>query len=187
MIGMFASSLELSKQQNIFPITPPDITEIIKIGELSSLSSWTYSDYLDEIQRKESVGFVYKNSIKSIKGNDEFESRDIFGFIISRLLNTQSHIHPQEYTEISECEILNIAVHPLFRAKGIGQKLFAATVNRCLSQKVESIWLEVRKNNVEAVNFYQKNGFEVIYTRKNYYHNPLEDALVMKAALTEKG
>lgn len=47
------------------------------------------------------------------------------------------------------------------------------------SQKIVSIFLEVRASNQEARLFYEKFGFQVIGTRKNYYQHPQEDAIMM--------
>jgi ribosomal-protein-alanine N-acetyltransferase len=48
----------------------------------------------------------------------------------------------------------------------------------------ESIWLEVRESNTAALTFYQKNDFNRMYTRKNFYTNPSENAIVMKRNLS---
>ena len=41
------------------------------------------------------------------------------------------------------------------------------------------VTLEVRKSNLVAINLYQKLGFEIVGTRKNYYFDNREDALIM--------
>jgi ribosomal protein S18 acetylase RimI-like enzyme len=174
----------LLRVQNIFPLMVRDIPQIINIGGQSNLSKWTYADYADEVKRRDSISLAYKSNVDTVSLPDR---ENISGFIVSRLIMPMNSINKKydsdDFQHTGECEILNIAVHPAFRRNGIGRKLFEATVEKCLSQNVESIWLEVRKNNDEAVSFYKKNGFEVIYTRKDYYQNPVDDALVMKAAL----
>ena len=43
---------------------------------------------------------------------------------------------------------------------------------------VKEVFLEVRKSNLEAINFYKKYNFKQIGVRKDYYKDPIENALV---------
>ncbi|MDO5061114.1 MAG: GNAT family N-acetyltransferase [Actinomycetaceae bacterium] len=52
-------------------------------------------------------------------------------------------------------------------------------------RRVERLLLEVRRSNQPAISLYEKLGFEVAGEIKRYYRNPVEDALVMIAELTE--
>jgi ribosomal protein S18 acetylase RimI-like enzyme len=155
------------------------IEQVMTLAKICDLSVWTFSDYLDEINRTDCIGFVSINT-------DAPLNQPINGFIVSRLIrpiNYQSINSNQKNTELAECEILNIGVLPTMQRKGIGQKLLDATVLEGLRYNAVSVWLDVRAGNKNAFEFYRKNDFEVIYTRKNYYQNPVEDALVMKASL----
>ncbi|MCL2813080.1 MAG: ribosomal protein S18-alanine N-acetyltransferase [Oscillospiraceae bacterium] len=78
-----------------------------------------------------------------------------------------------------EIEILNIAVKKSLRRKKIATGLFGAALEYAKSQKAERLFLEVRKSNEGALKLYQKLGFQTVGTRKNYYANPREDALLM--------
>lgn len=70
-------------------------------------------------------------------------------------------------------EIMKIAVLPEYRNRGVARKLLEKI-------KIKDIFLEVRQSNEPAINFYLKNGFEKISTRKNYYKDNDEDAIIMK-------
>ena len=83
-----------------------------------------------------------------------------------------------------EAELYNIAVKKEFRNLGIGQALLDNFLLRARKSLVSTIRLEVRETNLSAVKFYQKNGFAKIYTRKNFYQNPAENASVMSRELT---
>ncbi|WP_411575290.1 ribosomal protein S18-alanine N-acetyltransferase [Streptococcus sp. CSL10205-OR2] len=74
-----------------------------------------------------------------------------------------------------ELEITNIAVKSAFQNKGFGAALLQQLLN-----KPEAVFLEVRASNHKGQAFYQKNGFQVVGERKNYYHDPIEDAVIMK-------
>lgn len=64
------------------------------------------------------------------------------------------------------CEINYIAVEKECRRMGIAQKLLDYVI---LNNDFNSISLEVRVDNKEAVNFYLKNGFEIVSIREKYY------------------
>ena len=70
---------------------------------------------------------------------------------------------------------MKIAVSKEYRRKGIGEKL----IKYIFSLIQMPIMLEVRENNKGAIEFYRKNGFEQIATRKNYYTDTGEAAYIM--------
>ncbi|MBJ8326189.1 ribosomal protein S18-alanine N-acetyltransferase [Streptococcus pacificus] len=74
-----------------------------------------------------------------------------------------------------ELEITNIAVKSAFQNKGFGKALLQQLVD-----KPEVVFLEVRASNIKGQTFYQNNGFKPVGKRPNYYHNPTEDAVIMK-------
>ncbi len=75
-----------------------------------------------------------------------------------------------------EREILNIAVHPDFRRRGIARTLLEAECNRNLA----NCFLEVRASNKAARELYSVMGFTEEGLRREYYDNPLESGIVMK-------
>lgn len=91
------------------------------------------------------------------------ENGRVAGFIVTR------RVAPDE------CEILNVAVDPACRRRGIG-KLLAA---RALAAAPGRWFLEVRASNVSAIALYTALGFQPAGRRENYYHDPSEAAIVM--------
>ena len=61
--------------------------------------------------------------------------------------------------------------------------LVGALCDELISQKMESLTLEVRASNEPAIKLYTKLGFEIIGRRPRYYVNPQEDALIMRKEL----
>ena len=98
---------------------------------------------------------------------------EIVGFIVARLI-TQLDVK-------GEVEIYNIAVRKDLRRAGIGKKLLQAVLAEVGGKISGHVWLEVRRSNVSARKFYEANGFKVFGERKNFYTNPLEDAILMCA------
>ncbi|HZT29670.1 MAG TPA: ribosomal protein S18-alanine N-acetyltransferase [Bryobacteraceae bacterium] len=75
-----------------------------------------------------------------------------------------------------EAEILNLAVAPEFRRRGVARGLFEALQKR----RSGHLYLEVRESNQEARKFYQMLGFQEVGRRDGYYDQPPEAAIVMK-------
>ena len=80
---------------------------------------------------------------------------------------------------LDECELLNFAVLKGSRGRGIGKELLNASLSDEFV-KNSNVFLEVRESNETALFLYKKMGFEIIGTRKKYYENPTEDAVLMK-------
>lgn len=82
-----------------------------------------------------------------------------------------------------ECDMMNLAVSPDFRGRGIALSLVEALISRLIAQDIEALMLEVRESNTPAIRLYEKLGFSVVGTRPNYYFHPKENALIMRKEL----
>jgi [ribosomal protein S18]-alanine N-acetyltransferase len=91
----------------------------------------------------------------------------IYGFLVARVTG-------------DEAEILNMAVDPAHRRKGIGSTLLSAATSAAQAQYAKNIYLEVRESNSAAISFYRRHGFEKTAERREYYRSPTENAVVMK-------
>jgi ribosomal-protein-alanine N-acetyltransferase len=80
---------------------------------------------------------------------------------------------------IDEAELRNIAVDPSHQQKGIARALMAAGIQAMQDFGVRKLFLEVRASNQPALKLYRAVGFSLLYKRHDYYHDPVEDALVM--------
>ena len=81
-----------------------------------------------------------------------------------------------------EGEIYRVAVHPEYRQRGIGYRLLDYAVKTSRGHGLETLFLEVRSKNTAARRLYLAYGFEEIGERKNYYHNPDDNAIIMLKA-----
>lgn len=79
-----------------------------------------------------------------------------------------------------EIHLLSIAVQPELRRKGYAEKLLWKVIERGRERGGRCMILEVRVGNAPAKCFYDKHGFGVIGTRKGYYRETDEDAIVME-------
>jgi ribosomal-protein-alanine N-acetyltransferase len=82
-----------------------------------------------------------------------------------------------------EIHLMNIAVHPLRRGKGLGSHLLNRMIEEGIAKGVETAWLEVRPSNLAAKGLYEKAGFKEISRRPQYYRDTNEDGIVMALSL----
>ena len=86
-------------------------------------------------------------------------------------------------TVFPESDMMNVAVHPDHRRRGIGAILVEALITHLRNMDCENLTLEVRASNEGAIALYEKLGFQQIGLRRNYYRNPKEDALILRKML----
>ena len=86
-------------------------------------------------------------------------------------------------TVLDEADLMNVAVHPAYRRKGIAQALLNELERRLEENGVVTVALEVRASNDSAIRLYEKLGYSLAGIRKNYYFKPKEDALILKKQL----
>ena len=75
---------------------------------------------------------------------------------------------------VGELEITQLAVKKAYQGQGLANRLMGF-----LADRPEGIFLEVRVSNQVAKALYEKHGFQPVGQRKNYYQNPVEDAILM--------
>jgi ribosomal-protein-alanine N-acetyltransferase len=131
-----------------------DIPVVYGIEEICFTTPSTKQDFLNKMYEKDAL-----SKVAVFEGN-------IIGYIC-----VHYHLH--------ESHILNLAVHPDFRRKGVAARLMDEAIRELKRKGCVFMYLKVRVSNTGAQRFYKLLGFEVESTRKKYYDNPDEDALVM--------
>ena len=137
-----------------------DIEAIMEIEDRQFLHPWKKKYFIAEISHDISYFYV---------AEDE-RTKEILGYIIFWIIEEMLELH-------------HIAVSGRHKRKGIGKQLFYFMLKTGEQEKVEEIFLEVRTSNIEAITFYESFGFKLVGTRKDYYNNPREDALIYKLLL----
>ena len=84
---------------------------------------------------------------------------------------------------LGQSDMMNVAVHPDHRRKGIAQALILALCADLQAQGNSCLTLEVRASNAPAIALYEKLGFDTVGRRPNYYRHPKEDALILRKSL----
>ncbi len=142
-----------------------DLAAVLAIEAVSFSNPWSGQTFRGEIQN---------TSISYPLVAVETASRKVVGYII--------------YWQIREdVQINNVAVHPDFRGRGVGEAALRAVLDRVREAGASLVTLEVRSSNTAALNLYRKLGFQALGRRKNYYTNPDEDAEVLGLQIGEAG
>jgi [ribosomal protein S18]-alanine N-acetyltransferase len=81
---------------------------------------------------------------------------------------------------LDQAELGNVAVTAGWRGRGIGECLVEEMIRRADRRGVREIFLEVRPSNPVARRLYERLGFAMVGRRRNYYQEPVEDALVLR-------
>jgi ribosomal-protein-alanine N-acetyltransferase len=131
-----------------------DLPEIVSIETASFTTPWSETLFYNEIFKAIAVSRVAK-----IEGK-------VVGHLCANVILDEGHI-------------LNLAVHPEFRRLGIASSLIKEMIDIMRDRNCRSVFLEVRISNEQARIMYQKFGFSLLGTRKNYYISPVEDAVIM--------
>ena len=133
-----------------------DLNDVLEIEAASFNNPTTREWYERELGRPE-VCFIYVLRTPAVR---------VAAFCAFWRVADQAHIN-------------NLAVRPELRRRGLGSQMLEAVVSEAQQLGAESLTLEVRRSNVAAQRLYLRAGFHEAGVRKNYYTQPIEDALVL--------
>jgi ribosomal-protein-alanine N-acetyltransferase len=138
---------------------PEDIPEILAL-EAGTLSAWSREHLEDELGQPTGFQFVVRRE----------ETERIVAVLCGRVMAV-------------EAEILKITVAESVRRQGVGRQLLDFVLKLYRDKGVKNCFLELRASNTAARNLYEKKGFSIVGTRKKYYREPVEDAIIMQCKL----
>ena len=144
-----------AEEISIDRIREKDLDEIMEIEKVSFPSPWTRRQFSQELEAGSFSHFLVAKKESRVVGYGGF------------------------YLVTDEAHIGNLAVHPHFRRRKIGERLVLAMLERAKSNGAKKVTLEVRAGNIAAQNLYQKLGFAKAATRPGYYRDTKEDAIIM--------
>jgi [ribosomal protein S18]-alanine N-acetyltransferase len=146
------------KVRDFRPVDAEAISEILRLS--SQAAQWPPESYAN-----------LANSPGGLLLVCEAKTR-LIGFVAARQVADQA-------------EILNIAVRPDFRRKGVASALLLGALDAFHRAAVVRIFLELRESNLPARTLYERYGFVPSGRRTSYYTNPTEDALCMLREFTD--
>jgi ribosomal-protein-alanine N-acetyltransferase len=83
-------------------------------------------------------------------------------------------------TVLDEADVMNVAVSPDARRRGVAKALMIALLDVLRQNQVKTLTLEVRASNDPAIALYDTLGFTQAGRRPRYYRHPVEDALILR-------
>ena len=139
----------------IVTMNPAHVAQIAQIEKVCFSDPWSEKSVASELENELSLWLVAE------------EDGQVCGYVGSQPV-------------LGETDMMNVAVHPDFRRRGIAEALVNALVEALKAKGSHCLTLEVRASNSPARALYEKLGFSRIGTRKNYYRNPKEDGLILR-------
>ena len=141
----------------VHPLDPArDLAEVLEIEDASFTNPWTREMYAWELQNRSVCHILVVRTPDCA----------VAGFCAFWLVFDEIHIN-------------NLAIRPRFRGQGIGTALMQHVLAEAKKLGARRATLEVRASNEGARRLYERLGFYVAGTRRNYYSSPVEDALIL--------
>ena len=140
---------------NIVPMNEHHVPQIALLERECFADPWSEQSIASELHNPLSLWLVAQ------------EGQTLLGYVGSQ-------------TCLDETDMMNVAVHPDFRRQGVARALILALTEELKKRGSHCLTLEVRASNDPAPALYESLGFVLVGTRRNYYHNPKEDALILR-------
>ena len=138
----------------------------LSLSELGDIERIEQSAYATPWSRSMFAGELAKPSSVSLGAFDVDAGDRLVGYlIISRYVDAW--------------HVMNVAVAPDFRRRGIAATLLERLFEATEADQRRGYTLEVRVSNLDAIRLYERLGFEARGTRRGYYTDNREDALIM--------
>jgi ribosomal-protein-alanine N-acetyltransferase len=132
-----------------------DMPEVLSIEADGFEFPWSEEDFIRSLRQRNCIGMVAEHDDR------------VVGFMVYELHKTRIHV-------------LNFAVAPGYRRRGVGSQMLAKLTGKLSSQRRTRIVLEVRETNLSAQLFFRENGFRAVSVLKEYYADSPEDAYMMQ-------
>jgi len=146
---------------SISRMTQADVRAVMRIEALSFTTSWPASAFTSELSDNKLAHYFVGRVGDAATG-------DIVAYGGIWVILEDSHI-------------TTIAVHPAWRGKRYGEALLVHLLHEAIERGASWITLEARESNSVAQNLYKKYGFTIVSTRRAYYSDNGENAVVMWA------
>ncbi len=158
----------IQKNYTLRRFCPPDVEAVININRVCLPENYAAYFFIDTFNTLPEAFFVAESQ------------GQVVGYIMCRLEHGFSDLKKLRFAR--KGHIISVAVMPDSRTLGIGYSLVEQALSAFSAHQADECYLEVRTNNVPAINLYKKMGFEVTRTIPRYYFDGF-DAYVMTKPL----
>jgi len=145
----------------IEPMTAADIRAVMRIEALSFSTSWPPSAFQSELNDNKLAHYFVGRV-----GEPQTGQIVAYGGI---------------WVILEDSHVTTVAVHPDWRGKLYGEQILVQLLHEAIGRGASWITLEARQSNAVAQNLYRKYGFVTVSTRRAYYSDNGENAVVMWA------
>ena len=149
------SSLGGEEEVRILPMGLDDLPGVLAIEAVSFPTPWSKRTFMTELTQNLCACYIVARAGRKVVG------------------------YAGMWVLLDEAHVTNIAVHPGWRGKGIGERLMRELMRRARQRGARRATLEVRKSNAVARRLYERLGFVARGVRKGYYTDTNEDAILM--------
>ena len=156
------------------PMRIADITEVMEVERLSFSMPWSARAFKYQVEQNTMAHYFVARPRARVRS---FWSR-LTGGSLGRT-SPPSLGYVGFWLMVDEAHISNIAVHPDWRRRGLGELMMLYSTDRATELGASVVTLEVRVTNAGAQSLYRKFGLEVAGRRPHYYCDNGEDALIM--------
>ena len=133
---------------------PEDLLQVCEIEKDNFSLPWSEKSFLESMERNDTLFLVALNG------------EEVAGYLGC-------------YCVAGEGEITNVAVKSSYRRQGVGGKLLETLYEEAKALHTQEFFLEVRESNEAAIGLYSRQGFVKEGVRKNFYEQPVENAVIM--------
>lgn len=141
----------------IEPMTDGDVKEVLRIEQRSFTTTWPSNAFYQELHENKLAHYFV-------------------GRIGDRIVS-----YGGIWIILEDSHVTTIAVVPEYRGRKLGEMMLLYLLDRAMEGGASWMTLEVRESNAVAQELYRKYGFTTVSTRKSYYSDNGENALVMWA------
>ena len=173
----------------IDPMRESDVTRVQEIERQSFSTPWSAATYLRELRSQNQCRYLVARASNSApRGLDHAapQRRGWLASVLPGLFGASETPSPYQvvgyggvWLTVDEGHITTIATAPETRGRGVGELILNGLIDAAHNLGADVLTLEVRVSNEVAQNLYLKYGFQARGTRRRYYTDNNEDALIM--------
>jgi [ribosomal protein S18]-alanine N-acetyltransferase len=168
---------------DIRAMTEADIVQVAQIERESFPSTWPATAYRRELANHLARYVVLVDRSHPPVSASEPRRRSLFDMFRRGISSSETTEFIVGYVGVwllvDQAHIVAIAVREEYRRRGLGELLLVEAIDLAFESGQESVTLEVRRSNVSAQALYEKYRFLKVGTRKRYYSDNHEDAIIM--------
>jgi ribosomal-protein-alanine N-acetyltransferase len=147
----------LARTLDIAPMRVGDIGDVLRVEALCFTSTWPRNAFHNELTENKLAHYFVGRAGEELVA---------YGGL---------------WVILEDAHITTVAVDPAHQGQGYGERMLVCLLDQAIDRGASWITLEVRETNGTAQNLYKKYGFAVVNTRRGYYSDNDENALVMWA------